>query len=137
MNKRFLISWIVLTIATFFLGFIVHGLLLSHHYAELVPDMFRSPEDSMKVFHFMILSDILIGFGLTWIYRKGVETDKPVLGQGTRFGLAVAALAVIPRYLIYYAVQPLPEDLVVKQIIFDTIAFVVLGILAAFLNRSR
>ena len=137
MNKRFVISWIVLTIATFVLGFVVHGVLLGDHYAELVPNHFRSPEDAQKFFHFMILADILIGFALTWIYRKGSVPGKPALGQGVRFGLAVATLSHIPRYLIYYAVQPTPGILVVKQIVFDTIAMVILGIIAAMLNPAE
>ena len=134
MNKRFVISWIVLTIASFVMGFVVHGLLLSNYYSALVPNMFRSQEDSQKVFHFMILADVLIGFAFTWIYRKGVETGKPAIGQGVRFGIAVAMLSIIPRYLIYYAVQPIPGILAVKQIVFDTIAIVILGIIAAMLN---
>ena len=136
MNKRFVISWIVLTIATFLLGFVVHGLLLGAHYAELVPNHFRSPEDAQRLFHFMILADILIAFALTWIYRKGSERGKPAVGQGARFGLAVAMLSLIPRYLIYYAVQPTPGILVVKQIVLDTIAMVILGIIAAMLNPA-
>ena len=136
MNKRFVISWISLTVATAVLGFLVHGLLLAHHYEALVPDMFRAPEDSWKVFHFMILADVLVGFGLTWIYRKGVEPGKPVIGQGIRFGLAFATISIIPRFLIYYAVQPTPGMLVVKQIVLDTIAAVILGVLAAVLNRT-
>ena len=137
MNKRFVISWIGLTLASFVLGFVVHGLLLANYYSALVPNMFRSQEDSQKVFHFMILADILIGFGLTWIYRKGAEPGKPAIGQGVRFGLAIAVFSVIPRYLIYYAVQPTPGILVVKQIVFDTIAMVILGILAAVLNPAQ
>ena len=137
MNKRFVISWIVLTIASFALGFVVHGLMLANHYSALVPNMFRSPEDSQKVFHFMILADVLVGFALTWIYRKGAEPSKPAIGQGVRFGLAIAALSIIPRYLIYYAVQPTPGILAAKQIVFDTIAMVILGIIAAMLNSDK
>ena len=41
----------------------------------------------------------------------------------------------IPTYIIYYAVQPLPGAMVVKQIVFDTVAVVVLGVIVALLNR--
>ena len=54
-----------------------------------------------------------------------------------RFGLAVALLTVIPMYLIYYAVQPMPGNLVAKQIIFDTIAMVIMGIACAWINQVR
>ena len=52
-----------------------------------------------------------------------------------RFGIAVAVLAVVPMYLIYYAVQPMPGALVAKQIVFDTISYVILGIVAAWINQ--
>lgn len=70
-----------------------------------------------------------------WIYRQGRE-DRPPVGQGLRYGLAVAALAVVPKYLIYYAVQPLPGALVVKQIVLDTIVVVVIGIVVARRDTS-
>jgi hypothetical protein len=48
----------------------------------------------------------------------------------------VAVLTTIPTYLIYYAVTPMPSDVVAKQIVFDTIAVVIMGIVAAAINRD-
>jgi hypothetical protein len=62
---------------------------------------------------------------------------KPFLGQGVRFGLAVAVVGVIPTYLIYYAVQPMPGNVVAKQIVFDTIAMVLMGIVCAWINQDK
>ena len=62
--------------------------------------------------------------------------NRPWLGQGLRFGLAVALLAVVPIYMIYYVVQPMPGATVVKQIVFDAIVVLVLGALVAYLYRS-
>ena len=44
----------------------------------------------------------------------------PLLQQGIRYGIAIALLAPVPVYLIYYAVQQLPGMMVVKQIVFDS-----------------
>jgi hypothetical protein len=49
----------------------------------------------------------------------------------------VAFLAVIPMYLIYYVVQPLASSLVLKQIVFDTIATLILGSVVAYLYRGQ
>jgi hypothetical protein len=38
--------------------------------------------------------------------------------------------------MIYYVVQPMPGAIVVKQIVFDTILTVVLGIIAASIIRA-
>jgi len=84
---------------------------------------------------YMFAAHLLIGFGLTWLYRKGMEPGRSVLGQGLRFGAAVSAMSTIPGYLIYYAVQPLPLSLVVKQSVLQTIAIVLVGIVIALINR--
>ena len=82
---------------------------------------------------------LMLAGALVWIYSRGIEAG-PWLAQGLRFGLAVAFLAVIPMYVIYYVVQPLSSALVVKQIVYDTILVVLLGALTAFLlqgSRAR
>ena len=84
----------------------------------------------------MILAHILMSGAFAWVYARGVEA-KPWLGQGLRFGLAVALLAPVPIYIIYYVVQPMPGALVVKQILFDGILVLVLGCVAAFLYRAE
>jgi len=82
----------------------------------------------------MILAHVFMGAGMTWIYRQGREA-RPWLAQGIRFGLAVSVLMVIPTYLIYFAVQPMPAGLVAKQIVYDVIGTVVMGIVAAWINK--
>jgi len=134
MNKQFLISALVMFLATLVVGFFVHASLLAPDYAAL-PNLYRSEEDSANYFHYMLLAHILIGIGLTWVYRMGKD-DSAWIGQGLRFGVAIAVLTTIPGYMIYYAVQPMPEVLAVKQILFDTVGILLLGLLAAYVNRS-
>jgi hypothetical protein len=45
-------------------------------------------------------------------------------------------LGVIPTYLIYFVVQPMPSALVIKQIVFDGVLTVVLGLVVAWLYRG-
>ena len=129
------ISVAVMAVMSLVLGFVVHGWLLAPDYMKLA-SLFRSPAEAEGYFGFMILAHVLIGIGFTWIYRAGREA-KPFLAQGVRFGLAVAVLTVIPTYLIYYAVQPMPGDVVVKQIVLDTISMVLMGIVCAWINQDR
>jgi hypothetical protein len=117
MNKTFVISAAVLFLVSMTLGFVVHGLLLGADYARL-QNLFRSPQDAQGHFGAMIAAHVFIAIGFTWIYRQGRDSGKSVLGQGVRFGLAIAVLTTIPTYLIYYAVQPMPSDVVAKQIVF-------------------
>jgi hypothetical protein len=129
----FVISVVALTVLSLGLGFVVHAQLLGPEYAQLTT-LFRTPEDAQRHFPYMLLAHLLIGIGVTWVYRQGREA-KPFLAQGVRFGLALCVLVVVPMYLIYFAVQPMPVALVVKQIVFDSIAMIVMGIVAAWINQ--
>lgn len=133
MNKRFFISVVVVFVMLMAFGFSVHGLLLAQDYARL-PSLFRSPEDQQTHFPFMLLAHALTAFAFVWVYLKGRE-DKPPLVQGLRYGLAIAVLTVVAKFLIYHAVQPMPGVVVAKQIVFDTFAMVVIGIVVAHLNK--
>lgn len=135
MNTKLAISAAVMAVTSLVLGFIVHGWLLAPDYLSLAA-LFRPQDQQPGFFGFMIAAHVLIGIGFTWIYLKGREA-KPFLAQGIRFGLAVAVLTVIPTYLIYYAVQPMPGNIVAKQIVFDTIAMVLMGIVCAWINQDK
>ena len=135
MNRTFVVSVVVTFVVAMALGFVVHGMLLHDAYQRLVPNVFRSPEQAQGYFVYMLLAHVVMAIGWTWVYRQGRE-NKPWLMQGVRFGIAVAVLCTIPTYLIYFAVQPLPSDLVAQQIVYDTIASVILGITVAALNRD-
>jgi len=133
-NKQYFIAWLVLLVAWFFGSFIVHGVLLHADYLQLA-GLFRPESEQQHYFAFMILAHLLLAGAFVWIYARGVEA-KPWLAQGVRYGIAVALLTVIPTYLIYYAVQPMPGAVVVKQMCFDGALLVLLGIIVAWLYRG-
>jgi hypothetical protein len=134
MGKRFFISWIILFVLWMIGSVIVHGFLLRADYAAL-PNLMRTEADSQKYFPLLILAHVILSGALVWIYARGVE-PKPWLPQGVRFGVAIALLTIVPTYLIYYVVQPWPGALVAKQIVFDGILLVILGIATAYLYRQ-
>jgi hypothetical protein len=134
MDKQFIIAWFVLFVVWMFGGFVVHGTLLRGDYAQL-PNLFRPEAEAQQFFPLMLLAHLLMAGGFAWIYAHGREA-KPWLVQGVRFGIAVAVLTVIPTYTIYFVVQPMPGAVVAKQIVFDSILLVVLGMVVAFLYRG-
>jgi membrane protease YdiL (CAAX protease family) len=136
MDGRFWISVVALFVVSMTIGFIVHGFLLHGDYA-LLPSLMRTETDAQGHFLWMVVAHVLMAFGLTWIYRQGRESDRPWPGQGLRFGLAMAVVMTVPMYLIYYAVQPWPGSIVVKQIGFDTVGMLILGLVTAAVNNTR
>jgi hypothetical protein len=134
MNKRFLVAWVVVFIAWMVGSFLVHGTLLRADYMQL-SNLFRTEADAQAHFPLMLLAHVILSGAFVWIYSRGVDPGT-WLGQGVRFGIAVALLTVVPTYMIYYVVQPMPGSMAVKQIVFDGILIILLGILVAFLYRG-
>lgn len=134
MNTKFLITWLVIFILWMAGGFVVHGQLLADEY--VATGLMRAVAEQQQYFVWMIVAHLIMAAAFVWIYARGRES-KPWLGQGLRFGLAVSLLAVVPIYLIYYCVQPLPGVLVVRQIAYDTIVTIVIGCAVAFMYRDR
>lgn len=138
MDKRFWICGFVVALVALLLDALVHGVLLHADYDALVArGLMRAPQDAQHYLPLMLVAHLLIGYGLTWLYRQGVDSARANLGQGLRFGAAIAAVATVPGYLIYYAVQPLPATLVHKQLLFGLVEMLLLGVLLAWLQPGR
>ena len=135
MSKRFFLAWLVLAVISLVGDGVIHGEILHADYAML-PQLIRTETEMQPLLGWMILAHILIAAGFVWIYSRGIS-DRPWLGQGVRFGGAVAVLTVIPTYMIYFVVQPTPGAMAVKQIILGTALIVVMGVVTAFLYRTR
>jgi hypothetical protein len=135
MNKKFIVAWIILFVAWFIGSFIVHGVLLHPDYLQLT-NLFRTEGDQQKYFPLMLLAHVFLSAAFVWIYARGVEA-KPWMTQGVRFGIAVALLTTVPTYMIYFVVQPMPGNVVVKQIVFDGVLMVILGVVVSWLYRDK
>ncbi|MEO7246741.1 MAG: hypothetical protein ABIX12_16530 [Rubrivivax sp.] len=136
MNRPFFIAWALLFVAWMVGSLIVHGVLLGADYTALQGRLFRTEEDSHRYFPLMLLAHVLLAGAFAWIYARGREGGRPWPGQGVRFGVAVALLTVVPTYMIYFVVQPMPALLAIKQAVFDGALLVLLGLVAAWAYRK-
>jgi hypothetical protein len=135
-TKKFLLGWLILFVAWMIGSMVVHGMLLGGDYAALQGTLYRTPQDSEKYFPVMLLAHVILAGTFVWIYARGREAGRPWMGQGLRFGVAIALLAKITTYMIYYAVQPTPDALAVKQMLFDGMLLMLLGMLVAWWYRG-
>jgi hypothetical protein len=136
MSKKFIIAWVVIFVAWMAGSFVVHGTLLHGDYAKL-PNLMRPEAEQQQFLPWMILAHVFLSGAFVWIYARGVEAGKAWTSQGVRYGIAVAFLTVVPTYMIYYCVQPTPGMLVIKQMAFDGILIVILGVIVAWLHREQ
>jgi hypothetical protein len=132
--QRFFTASAAVFLVGMIMGFLIHGQLLEADYRGLGPLM-RSPADAQAHFPYMVLAFVFFAVAFVWLYAKGVE-EKPWLGQGLRFGLVTWLFGAVSVFLTYYAVEPLPASLVCKQIGFESVDFLLLGVVVAALYRK-
>jgi hypothetical protein len=133
MNAKFWISALVMFVMAFALSFLVHSVLLYNDYMQM--QSWMHPQAQVQsLIPYMIVAQAIFGIAFAWVYLQGRQ-DRPWLAQGLRYGLAIAALTVIPTYLVYHVVTPVPLVVAIKQIVFDTIRVLLMGIMAAWINR--
>ena len=133
-DKKFWIAFVVIFILTSALGFVVHGIWIAPDYEKLIGVM-SSNEEQESMMHFMIIAHLFYAFGLCWVYRMGHDGSKAWLGQGVRFGIAIAVLIWIPVYLIYHTVAMFPMAIVIKQIIGEVVSSLIVGVTLAFMHK--
>lgn len=134
MNFKFLIAGIAGFLISLIGGIVFHGFLLKADYAT-IPNLMRPEADAFAHMPFMLLSHLLKGFAFAWIYKKGLTAGVPALTQGLKFGVATIFLVTIPLYLVYYAVEPMPGMIVVKQIVFDSIVMIIMGVAVSMIIK--
>ena len=130
--KRLVLTIIIVFVVSFFAGFFIHTIWLKQDYL-LVENLYR-PMGQEKML-FIVLAYLGFSIGSVWLYAHGVE-QKPWVGQGIRFGLAMFLATTIPWFFITYAVQPYPLILIVKIILSEGVNKIFLGLVTALLYRK-
>ncbi|MDH5824037.1 hypothetical protein QFW77_13725 [Luteimonas sp. RD2P54] len=136
MDKRFWVCGLVVAMAALLSGFLVHGVVLRGDYLALAP-LYRSQPEANARFGWIVAAYLLIGFSMTWLYRRLHDTEEVRFGTGLRFGIAVALVSFVPWHLLAYVGQPLPLSLMLRQVAFDFVAMATLGMLLAWLRPGR
>jgi hypothetical protein len=78
----------------------------------------------------MLLAVLIYVVGAVLVYMRGVE-QKPWMGQGIRFGILLALVAVVYGSLSAWVILPIPHMLAVKWIASESLLSVVFGLAVA------
>jgi len=70
---------------------------------------------------------------LVWIYAHARLEGSPTL-QGLKLGVVGWAIGQVPLWLRWYAEQPWPDELIVKQLGLEFLSSVLLGLTVAFVG---
>jgi hypothetical protein len=128
---RSILAIVVVFILACLIGMFIHGMLLKNDY-QSIASLMRPAADFRPGMIFVAY--LAFAIGSVWMYAHGVE-DKPWFGQGVRFGIAVWLVLAVPSFLIAFATQPIPEMLVAKQLGFEFVDKIILGVVTAAIVR--
>jgi hypothetical protein len=110
---------------------LIHGFVLANDYAPYYGSLLRSGDDgsgAMLVLPFAHLSMIC---GLVWIFARLPLAGSQV-ARGLKIGLLGWFVGAAPVWLLWYAEQPWPGSLVVKQLPLELLSSLAIGLTIAF-----
>jgi hypothetical protein len=131
-TARIFVAMIVAFILMAGLGTLIHAFLIAADY-NTVPQLYR--DTAHTPFYLIFVAYAAFAIGFVWIYAKGVEDGPPVM-QGLRFGFLAWLFAKLPGFVIAYATQPLPSIVLLKQLGYELIATLIIGVVVAMIVRK-
>jgi hypothetical protein len=115
------------------LAVVVHGFVLDADYAPFRGSLLRAQASWQMLL--LPASHLLFIAALVWIFAR-VEYRGGVLAQGTKLGLLGWVAGQAPLWLLWYAEQPWPGSLVIKQLGLELVSSLIIGVtIAAVVGR--
>jgi hypothetical protein len=130
-TTRLLIAMLAVAVVGAIVGYLIHAVLLANDY-NAIATLYRPAAETKYVI--IVLANVIFAIGAVLAYAYGVE-DKPWIGQGLRFGLILWLISSVPMFFIMYATQPIPEALFGKQLAFELVHKLILGLVTAGIYR--
>jgi hypothetical protein len=113
----------------------IHGVILASDYAPfygvLLRPMSTEASAAMLLLPLSHLSSII---GLVWVYGR-LALDGSTLARGITIGGIGYLVGQAPLWMLWYAEAPWPGSLVVKQLVLELIASLVIGLTIAAVAR--
>ena len=135
-RERFVVSALSVAVASFVFWLPITIYLIKVFDIQGIRSIESEDSNEAVLWYAITLAHLLIGIGLTWIYRDGLKARKSFLTQGLRFGVKVSIFSAIPTALIYYAMHTTPIEMMFQQIILGTLVTMALCIITAWVNRA-
>jgi len=114
------------------LAVVVHGFLLDADYAPFRGTLLRA--DASWQMLLLPVSHLLYISALVWVFGRAEFRGSAPL-QGVKLGLLGWMVGQAPLWLLWYAEQPWPGPLVIKQLVLELASSLILGTTIAAVAR--
>ena len=115
------------------LAVVIHGFVLAADYAPYEGTLLRSEVASQMLL--LPVAHLSFIAALAWVAAR-VRLDGTPVARGVALGLVGWAMGQVPLYLIWYAEQPWPGNLVAKQLGLELVASIAVGLTIVAVLRS-
>jgi hypothetical protein len=116
---------------------LVHGFILAGDYQPYEGTLLRGGQDGPPPWQMLFLpvAHLVSISALVWVYAR-LRLDGSPATRGLALGVVSWMIAQVPLWLVWYAEQPWPGPLVVKQLGLELLASMILGLVIAYMARS-
>lgn len=129
--KRFALATLAVFATVWVTDFIIHGILLKTAY-QSTAHLWRPESEMQAKMCWMLLGQLLIAKGFTFLFAKGYEGKG--IGEGLRFALYVWPL-VIGGYFIQYTVMPFTCSLICSWMLASLPQLLLMGVVASLVYK--
>lgn len=132
MNTRFIGAIIASFVFIFAYDFVYHGIYLADAY-KATASLWRPEADMPAYMKYLTLGQLLVSAGIVWLVFR---TERGGWAAGAVTGLVLGLIAAGSNF-IFFAVQPLPSELVCSWIISGFIQSAAAGAIAGAIYQPE
>jgi len=111
---------------------IIHGFILSTDYEPFEGTLLRTSGTGTPPWQMLFLPVVHLSFiaSLVWAYTR-LRLEGATVARGLKLGLVGFTMGQLPLFLLWYAQQPWPGDLVLKQLGLELLSSLAIGVTIA------
>jgi hypothetical protein len=132
-TRIFLTGFAALLVAEL-LASLIHGYVLAPDYEPYYGTLLRGGESPAWQFAFLPLAHLSFVGALVWIYLR-LPFEGSLVVRGLKLGLLGWFVGQVPLWLVWFAEQPWPNGLVVKQLTLELASTLIVGVTIAAVAR--
>jgi hypothetical protein len=116
---------------------VLHGLVLAADYAPYEGTLLRRGAEPAWQFAFLPVVHLSFTIGLIWLFRIARRDDDRWSTRALKLGVIAWLIGPAPMWLLWYAEQPWPGSIVVKQLPYELAIALILALTAGAMLRPR
>ena len=134
-TKRFVAACAAAFVVSQIFEILIHGFILAPDYAPFYGKLLRPMARGDWRGLLLPVAHLSFIIAFVWVYARAATSGSWVR-SGIVCGIFGWAIGQVPLWLLWYAEQPWPDSLVVKQLALELVAAIVVGLVVASIVRS-